>query len=88
MRVPIIPSWCKGLPNTTRLTTADILEFFEYPDSPCNSANANKYLSKGYLPEPVRSKRGSVGAMNKRDKYWLLGDIRKLRVDMLTEKQD
>lgn len=81
MKTPIIPEWCKGLPGSTRITSNEILEFFGYKNNPLSVA---QYISKGYLPRPIYSKQGSVGAKNRRNKYWLLGDIRKLRVDALS----
>ena len=82
MKIPTIPDWCKGLPNTTRITSAEILEFFCYSNK-ANSVSA--YLSRGYIPEPITSKDGSVGRMNRRNKYWLLGDLRELRESMINQ---
>ena len=82
MNIPTIPDWCNGLPGTTRITSAEILEFFGYRGK---SSNVGVYLSRGSIPEPIISKDGSVGRMNRRNKYWLLGDIRKLRLEMLNE---
>ena len=81
MKIPIIPDWCDGLPATTRITSREIIEFFGLSSITCVS----KELTDGRLPEPIYSKRGSVGRANKRNKYWLLGNLRKLRKDMLNE---
>lgn len=88
MRIPVIPTWCQGLPDTTILYTCDILEFFQYnvTDKKQNSKQANVYLNNGYLPKPKELPFKAKGASIRRNKMWLLGDIRKLRAGMLTAK--
>ena len=88
MRIPIIPAWCQGLPDTTMLYTCDILEFFQYnvADKNNNSTQANSYLNGGYLPKPKELPFKSKGTMRRRDKMWLLGDIKILRAKMLAEQ--
>ena len=94
MRVPIIPSWCKNLPDTTILFSCDILEFFKYSDrTSVSSRDVNNLIKYGSIPSPAirvikidnlnfKAKRSSTFT---RKHQWSLGDIRQLRKDMLNE---
>ena len=83
MRIPIIPSWCKGLPDTTILFSCDILEFFGYHT---NQNRACDYVREGLIPEPNAVTLKLTGSKNKTKYQWLLGDIRNLRAEMLKNK--
>ena len=87
MRIPIIPNWTKGLPASTMLFSCDIMEFFEY------NGDHNKCVSglirDNLLPLPVSFNDFHLkGSKRATKKYWLLGDIRKLRLSMLENKGD
>ena len=95
MKIPKIPSWCKGLPDSTILFSCDILEFFkEHGDT--SSSSVAHYISQGLIPNPLPVdfsstpesplRRKQKNKKSTRKKQWLLGDIRKLRKDMLNEK--
>jgi hypothetical protein len=80
MKKPIIPEWCKGLPNSTMLFSCDIIEFFNYK----NINDVSGLVSKGRIPKPINLKgtglkMGShLGGKSATKWYWRLGDIRKL----------
>ena len=84
MKLPIIPEWCKGLPDKTILFSCDIVEFFD-----CK--NVTRGVANKIIPEPIQMKltkfklKGIKGATKY---YWLLGDIRKLRTKMLSEQKE
>ena len=84
MRIPVIPSWCKSLPDTTILYSCDILEFFQYSH---NIRKVGCFILGGLLPEPmaINDNRKLNGRKRATKNYWLLGDIRQLRKDMLNE---
>ena len=84
MRIPIIPTHYNGLPNSTIIFSNDILEFFGYIHKH-GAGNVDSYMKEGYLPAPCETKLKQIGRVKNRNKHWLLGDLRKLRKDMLDE---
>ena len=83
MKKPIIPEWCKGLPNSTMLFSCDIIEFFNYK----NINDVSNFINKGYIPKPTSLKgRIRMGRNIKgkaaTNRYWLLGDIRALAKEL------
>jgi hypothetical protein len=86
MRIPIIPEWTKGLPVSTMLFSCDIMEFFEYNGK--SSEMVSGLVRDGLLPTPASFNKFKLQG-NKRatKKYWLLGDIKKLRASMLDKEQ-
>ena len=85
MKIPVIPDWCKGLPDSTILFSADIFEFFGYE---CKMSNCHVYIRDNLLPEPKESTATSTGTKRARKYYWLLGGVRKLRIDMLKDQDN
>jgi len=85
MRIPIIPSWCKGLPDKTILYSNDIMEFFGYNENH-PTGHVFQYIIDGALPEPLKLKLKCRGSKRARKVYWTLGGIRQLRMEMLNEQ--
>jgi hypothetical protein len=87
MKKPIIPEWCKGLPNSTMLFSCDIIEFFNYK----NVNDVSNHINKGYIPKPISLRGGelkmgrNIAGKAATNRYWLLGDIRSLAKEL--EKQ-
>ena len=85
MRIPILPDWTKGLPGVTILYSCDILEFFQYSH---NIHKVGGFVLDGLLPKPMAINGNRKLSGNKRATkyYWLLGDVRKLRISMLEKE--
>ena len=88
MNTPTIPDWCKSLPDSTIIHSADIWEFFGYTQKQVQQ-NITIYIRDGLLPPKCKrlefkSRSGLKGTVVKKI-HWLLGDIRKLRVKMIDE---
>ena len=85
MRIPVIPDWCKGLPNSTMLLSCDIYEFFDYKNINGKSSGVAASIRDGYLPKPIALDFKMKGSRSKNKYQWTLGQIRELRVDMLKD---
>lgn len=96
MKIPVIPDWCKGLPNSTMIFSEDILEYFGCSSSNRRAAQvaARYHVDHGNIPMATHKKHPDQGRSTKNIKperanalrsIWLLGDLRKLRADMLKE---
>ena len=94
MDIPTIPAWCKGLPDSTILFSCDILEFFKF-NGDLSSSSVSSCIKCGLLPKPspiiTKSVAGVFSGAHRnrkslRNKQWILGDIRRLRKDMLNDK--
>ena len=85
MRIPILPGWTKGLPGVTILYSCDIMEFFQYNH---NTSKVSGFILDGLLPKPmaINYNRKLSGSKCATKYYWLLGDIRKLRISMLEKE--
>ena len=88
MRIPILPVWTKGLPDSTLIFSCDILEFFEYrPDSHgYKSVGVSDHLKNGRLPQPKKNDCTLERAKKGSKIHWLLGDLRELRRVMLEQE--
>ena len=86
MRIPIIPDWCKGLPDSTILYSADVVDIFGY--TPKVMSNVTSYIRRDLIPEPSGIRPSIKGRRRATKHVWLLGDIRKLRQEMLKNKDN
>lgn len=81
MRMPDLKEY-DGLPDSTRLYPLDIMEIFNYKRS--TSRQLPERIKAGLIPQP--SKKGEIGLKGTKSqtKYlWLLGDLRKLRKELI-----
>ena len=96
MKIPAIPDWCKGLPNSTMIYSEDIIEFYGYSSSSRYAAQMSAYhhVERGNIPIATHKKHPDQSRStfsikperaNAPRNIWLLGDLRKLRADMLKE---
>ena len=85
MRIPTLPDWTKGLPGVTMLYSCDILEFFQYNHK---TGKVGGFILAGLLPKPIAINYNHKlnGSKRATKYYWLLGDIRKLRISMLEKE--
>ncbi len=81
MKIPIIPDWCKGLPDKTKLCAEDLLEFYGLKITPANKTNIYRGIKKGKVLSPSNIE----GHGPKRSFCWLLGDLRKQRNEMINK---
>lgn len=75
-----IPSWCNGLPNSLKLYSEDVLEFYGLKSTRGNVRNIHREINIGRIPKPLEM-IGYGGS--KRKNFWLLGDMRKLHSELL-----
>ena len=85
MRIPKLPDWTKGLPNSTRIMASDIMEFFGYKT---DKKSAGNFIEKGLLPPAERLVVKNLNSVPRRTDrlFWVLGELRNLRSDMLKEQ--
>ena len=81
MRVPVIPDWCKGMPDHLKLYAEDVMEFYGLKSGRGNAHNIYKEISNGHIPKPLKIK-----VSGSRSNYWLLGDMRELRIKLLNDE--